>query len=50
MPSREVKKIDHVLPNHKLLLREYQPVNLDKKRAVLYFHGGGYVLSSIFIN
>ena len=47
MPSREVKKIDHVLPNHKLLLREYQPVNLDKKRAVLYFHGGGYVLSSV---
>ena len=45
--SREVKKIDHVLPNHKLLLREYQPVNLDKKRAVLYFHGGGYVLSSV---
>ena len=46
-PSRKITKKDHLLPNHKLLLREYQPINCDEKKAVLYFHGGGYVLSSV---
>ena len=46
-PSSKITKKDHLLPNHKLLLREYQPINCDEKKAVLYFHGGGYVLSSV---
>jgi acetyl esterase len=46
-PLGEVNKINHILPNHQMLLREYQPSKLDEKKAVLYFHGGGYVLSSV---
>ena len=35
--------------NKEILLREYIPNNVSKNRAILYFHGGGYVLNSVNI-
>lgn len=46
--SSAVTTIDHnICSKNNLALREYIPVELHSKKAVLYFHGGGYVISSI---
>jgi|TARA_B100001093_G_C26818943_1_gene1011036 acetyl esterase len=47
-PKEDVAKKDHnICIENKLLLREYIPNKLESNKAILYFHGGGYVLSSI---
>ena len=47
-PKNKVIKKDHFITDREnLLLREYIPKNIEKNKAVLFFHGGGYVLSSV---
>ncbi len=47
-PKNKVVKKDHFIDDRKtLLLREYIPQNVKKDKVVLFFHGGGYVLSSV---
>jgi acetyl esterase len=47
-PNSAVGKIDHFIEDKDtLLLREYIPKNIEKNKVVLFFHGGGYVLSSV---
>ena len=47
-PKNKVVKKDHFIDDRKtLLLREYIPKNVKKDKVVLFFHGGGYVLSSV---
>ena len=47
-PKNKVIKKDHFITDRKnLLLREYIPKNIEKNKVVLFFHGGGYVLSSV---
>ena len=46
-PSMQVRKVDHILPKHDLILREYKPLQENLKKVILYFHGGGYVLNSV---
>ena len=47
-PKEDVAKKDHnICIENKLQLREYTPNKLESNKAILYFHGGGYVLSSI---
>lgn len=48
-PAQPIKIIDHVIKNESmdLKLREYSPKSLKSNIAILYFHGGGYVLGSI---
>ena len=48
-PSQPIKIIDHVIKNQSfnLKIREYCPEKLKSSNAILYFHGGGYVLGSI---
>ena len=46
-PKNKVIKKDHFITDREnLLLREYIPKNIEKNKVVLFFHGGGYVLSS----
>ena len=48
-PKKEIKKVDHYLDKDELiLLREYSPYKVDNKNIILFFHGGGYVLNSVF--
>ena len=47
-PKNKVIKKDHFITDREnLLLREYIPKNIEKNKVVLFFHGGGYVLSSV---
>ena len=46
-PSMQVRKEDHILSRHELILREYKPFQENSKKVILYFHGGGYVLNSV---
>ena len=47
-PKNKVIKKDHYITDREnLLLREYIPKNIEKNKVVLFFHGGGYVLSSV---
>ena len=47
-PKNKVVKKDHFIDDRKtILLREYIPQNVKKDKVVLFFHGGGYVLSSV---
>ncbi len=48
-PKKEIKKVDHYLDkDESILLREYSPYKVDNKNIILFFHGGGYVLNSVF--
>ena len=43
-----VKKFDHYLDkDQSILLREYSPDLITSDKAILFFHGGGYVLNSV---
>ncbi|MDA9958074.1 alpha/beta hydrolase, partial [Gammaproteobacteria bacterium] len=46
-PSMQVRKENHILSRHELILREYKPFQENSKKVILYFHGGGYVLNSV---
>ena len=47
-PSKKIIKTDHIINDEQsLLLREYVPYKIDNKNIILFFHGGGYVLSSV---
>lgn len=51
-PSRKIKNINTTehfikISNKNILLREYSKSNNKTKKAILYFHGGGYVFGSV---
>ncbi len=47
-PTSKISKVDHdICSQNSLALREYIPSELRSSKAILYFHGGGYVISSI---
>lgn len=48
LPSKKIFKTDHIIDDdNSLILREYVPYKTDNKNIILFFHGGGYVLSSV---
>ncbi len=48
LPSKKILKTDHTIDDDiSLILREYVPYKTDNKNIILFFHGGGYVLSSV---
>ena len=46
-PKNFVNKVDHFLGKDKTLCREYIPSKISSNKAILFFHGGGYVLNSV---
>jgi acetyl esterase len=46
-PKSFVKKVNHFLGNDSTLCREYIPSKISSNKAILFFHGGGYVLNSV---
>ena len=46
-PNNYVEKVDHLVGKNKILCREYIPSNISSNTAILFFHGGGYVLNSV---
>ena len=46
-PKNFVNKVDHFLGKDKTLCREYIPSKISSNNAILFFHGGGYVLNSV---
>jgi acetyl esterase len=46
-PKNFVNKVDHFLGKDKTLCREYIPSKTSSNKAILFFHGGGYVLNSV---
>lgn len=47
-PNMPVKTVDNYINDTgKLLLREYTPSEISSQKAILFFHGGGYVLNSV---
>ena len=46
-PKSFVNKVDHFLGKDNTLCREYIPSKISSSKAILFFHGGGYVLNSV---
>ena len=48
-PREHIKTIDHCIEKDwgRLMIREYLPEKLQSNTIILYFHGGGYVVSSV---